>query len=700
MPPKERRLRQPVAKMVPKELEDLGRTRIDYFYWMRDKSDPDVLAYIREENKFADLMTKRTESLRDKLYAEFISRIKEDDSTVPVKNGGYLYYDRVVKGKQYPVHCRKRTKKAKEEEIILDENEHAAGKEFCSIRPPKVSPDGKLLGFLLDENGAEKEQLFVKNLETGETRSEGISSVDEFEWANDSKTIVYSIVNDVQRAEKVFMHVLRADPKDDVLLYHEKDPLFEWMPVWKTKSKKYIMITAESHTTSEVLYIDADNPSAGVKTVCPREKGIRYFADHQGNNFLIITDENAPEHKLMEAPVGDTSKANWRELIPPRDNVTIDVNDPYQCMEVFSKFIAVWERENGVRKIRVMDTATKESHYISFVEDLHDVTPMKNPDYESNVVRFSYSSLVTPERIYDYDMRQRKLNLRKEDKIPGHDPTKYHAERLMAKSHDGVMVPVLLLHRKDLEKNWKNPCLMYGYGAYSDFEGSAPTFRKNVLSLVDRGFVFALAQVRGGGDLGRRWHKDGAVFKKKNTFFDFVACAEHIIAQGYTAKNMLAINGRSAGGLLMGAVATMRPDLFRVVVAEVPFLDVINSMLDPTIPLTVGEYEEWGGPNDKGIYDYWASYSPYDNLRSMDYPNMLLTTGLNDPRVSYWEPLKFVAKLRALKTDDNMVLLSAKLVQGHSGASGRYDALKELAFTYAFILERLGKGELPSSLPS
>jgi oligopeptidase B len=700
MPPKERRLKQPAAKKVRKELEDLGRTRIDYFYWMRDKSDPDVLAYVRDENKFTELMMKRTEALQDKLFKEFVSRTKEDDTTVPVKEGEYRYYDRVVKGRQYPIHCRKRAKKKAKEEIILDENELAAGKEFCKIYQPKISPDGKLLGFLLDESGAEKENLFVKNLATGEVRSEGITSIDEFEWANDNKTVVYSVVNDVQRPEKVFMHVLGADPKDDVLLYHEKDPLYEWMPIWKTKSNKYIMITAESHTTTEILYIDADNLASGFKPICPREKGIRYFADHQGNNFLIITDENAPENKLMEAPVGDTSKTNWRELIPARDNVTIDISDPLPCMEVFSQFVAVWERENGMRKIRVMDTATKESHYISFVEDLHDVAPMKNPDYESNVVRFSYSSLVTPERIYDYDMKQKKLTLRKEDEIPGYDPTKYQAERLMAKSHDGTMVPVLVLHRKDLEKNWKNPCLMYGYGAYSDFEGSSPTFRKNVFSLVDRGFVFALAQVRGGGDLGRRWHKDGAVFKKKNTFFDFIACAEHIIAQGYTAKHLLAINGRSAGGLLMGTVATMRPDLFRVVVAEVPFVDVINSMLDPTIPLTVGEYEEWGGPNDEGIYDYWASYSPYDNVRGIDYPSMLITTGLNDARVSYWEPLKFVAKLRAVKTDENLVLLRAKLVQGHSGASGRYDALKELAFTYAFILDRLGRGEQPSSLPS
>jgi len=686
----EERLQPPRAKKVPKELSFEGRKRVDDYAWLRDKKDPEVVKYIEAENRHADAVTAHLAPLQEKLYREFLTRLKENDTSVPVKVDDYYYYERTEEGKQYPLYCRRKGSMSAREEVILDQNALGKGHEFFVIGSHKVSPDHRLLAYTVDLSGEERYELRFKDLTNGQLLPDRITNVHDIEWANDSHTVLYSTIDDVNRADKVFRHVLGTDPKDDSLMYHEKDPRYEYLVVSKTRSRAFITITLESHTTAEMLYLDADSPMGSFRSFCPRKQGIKYFVRHHPDWWYVITDEGAPEFKLMRTPASDTSKAAWTEVIPGRDDVSIEVSDPVPHVEVFRDYIALYERKDGLRRVRVIDIRTNESHYVQFPEPLHDVWPVENPDSGSNTLRLSFSSLVIPEHIYDYDMSARKLVLRKRTEIPGHEPEVYQSERVFAAAPDGVKVPILLLHRKGLAKDGRNPLYLYAYGAYADFESTGASFRPDVFSLVDRGVVFAIAQIRGGGDLGRRWYDQGRVLTKRNSFTDFIACAEHLIAQGYTSSDRLAARGRSAGGLLMGAVVTMRPDLFKTIVAEVPFVDVINTMLDPTVPLTMGEYEEWGGPDDEGIYEYWASYSPYDNIKATRYPDMLVTSAMNDPRVGFWEPAKFVAKLRETKTEGSLLAFKTKITEGHLGASGRYDALKETAFTYAFLLDRLG----------
>lgn len=684
----------PIARKVPKELVTHGDARVDNYFWLRDRANPGVIEYIEAENRYADEATKHTEPLKKKLIEELKSRMIETDISVPQKKDDYYYYTRSERGKQYPIHCRKKGTLNAEEEVILDENDIAKESVFFTVNMHKVSPDHQMLAYLADTNGSERNTLYVKDLGTEELLSEQIPNTSEMEWANDNKTIFYSIMDNAARAYKVFRHVLGTNPKADVEVFHEEDPGFYYLVLSKTKTRKYILITVESATTSEVHYIRADRPKDGFKVMRARKHRVVYFAIHHEDRFFIVTNENAINFKIMEAPESDPAAKNWKEFVPHREGVSIDVSDPYPFVEAFNGHLVIFERENGQGRIRVLNLKDKRSHYIDFPEEIFMAYPIENPDPESEELWIKYFSMVTPDTIYAYDLKAKKLELKKQDKFSGYDPLMYHQERVFAKARDGKNVLITLVHRKDLKKEGRNPTYLYGYGAYGTFEWATyNTFNSMLIPLLERGFVCAHAHIRGGGELGRRWHEDGRMLKKINTFTDFIACAEHLIAERYTSTDRLTIRGRSAGGLLMGAVTNMRPDLFKVVVAEVPFVDAVTTMLDPSIPQTVGEFEEWGNPALKQEYDYIKTYSPYDNIERKPYPNMLITASLNDIRVPYWEPVKWTAKLRAMKTDYNTILLKTGIVEGHSGASGRYDHLKYFAYMYAFILDRLGMRE-------
>jgi len=683
----------PVARKVPKELVAHGDMRLDDYFWMRDRANPGIIEYIEAENRYADEVMKHTGMLQRKLFEELKSRMVETDVSVPERNDDFYYYTRTESGKQYPVHCRKKGSLEAKEEVILDENEVAEGNIFFSIGMQKVSPNHDLLVYLADTDGSERHTLYVKDLRTGRLLDEHIPDTSSAEWANDNKTIFYSIMDRDARPYKVLRHELGTDTRTDVEVFHEKDPGFYYLALAKTKTRKFILVTVESATTSEVHYIRADRPKDEFKVIRPRKHRLLYFAIHQDNRFFIVTNENAINFKIMEAPESDPSAQNWKEVIPHRENVVIDVSDPHPFVEAFQNHLVIFERENGQGRIRVLDLKDMRSHFIEFPDRIFMAYPMENPDPASQKVRIKYFSMITPTTIYDYDLLTRTLELRKQDRFPGYEPSQYVEERVFAKAKDGKRVPITLAHKKSVGKDGRNPGYLYGYGAYATFEWAEYGFNYKLIPLLDRGFVCAYAHIRGGGELGRKWHEDGRVLNKMNSFTDFIACAEHLIAERYTSSDRLAIRGRSAGGLLMGAVVNMRPELFKVVVAEVPFVDGVTTMLDPSIPMTVGEFEEWGNPAIKHEYDYIKTYSPYDNVGRKTYPNMLITSSLNDSRVPYWEPVKWVAKLRAMKTDDNILLLKTGMVEGHAGASGRYDNLRYFAYMYAFILDRFGMKE-------
>ena len=685
--------RPPSCRRTPQRIVTHGHERVDEFYWLRDRANPGVIEYIEAENRYAAEMMKHTESLQRRLFEEMRSRLTETDESVPVAIDDYLYYTRTEKGKQYPIHCRKLESMDAEEEIVLDENLVAGGNKFFKVSLVKASPDHELLMFLADTDGSERHTLFIKDLRSGEVLPEMMRNCHDAEWANDSATIFYSTLDHENRPHRVWRHELGTDPKEDLLVYEEKDAAFYYLQILKTKTNAYIMITVESATTTEVHYVSADVPDSDLKLFHPRVHGVEYFVKHHGGRFFIITNENAVNFKIMEAPVSDPSKANWKELVPHREKVAIDVSDPDPWVEVFKDHLVIFERENSQGRVRVCSLKDMKSYTIDFPERLYFVAPMRSPDLTSEKLRIQYWSLVTPTTVYDFDLTTRILDLKKRQHVPGYDPSKYVAEMTFAAAKDGTRVPISLVHRKEMKRDGQNPCLLYGYGAYGTFEWAKPEFDTTILSLLDRGFVYAYAHIRGGSDMTRKWHADGRMEKKMNSFTDFIACAEHLVKEKYTAPEKLAIMGRSAGGLLMGAVTNLRSDLFKVVIAEVPYVDGVTTMLDPTIPLTVGEFEEWGNPAIKEHYEFMIEYSPYDNVARMAYPNMLVTGGLNDARVQYWEPLKWVAKLRAMKTDDNVILLKIGMLEGHAGASGRYDHLKNDAFKFAFILDRLGMNE-------
>ncbi len=670
----------PRARSAPRVHTVHGESRIDEYFWLRNREDPDVLAHLDAENRYTDRVMRHTDGLQERLYQELRGRIKESDLSVPTREDGWLYYTRTEAGAQYPIFCRHRDEPDAPEETLLDVNQLAAGHAYFRMGAFEVSPDHRLLAYSADTTGAESFTIFVKDLATGGLFPETIEGASPAAaWANDSRTLFYILLDDVRRPSRLFRHVVGANPTEDPLVHHEPDDAF-FLDIHRTRSRRFLILELASHSTSEARYLSADEPAGEFRVVEPRRAGIEYSVTHHGGRFYIVTNDEAPNFRLVAAPASSPGREHWAPVLPYRPEVKLD------AVEAFERYLVLWERSEGLRQLRVLELETGEEHLVAFPEPVYTVRPNENPEFETTLFRFSYTSLVTPNSVVDYDLAARTWTVRKQTEVlGGYDPSRYRSERLFATAPDGTRVPVSLVYRLPLERDGRRPLLLQGYGSYGySFD---PAFSSNALSLLDRGWVVAIAHIRGGEEMGRAWYEDGKLLRKRNTFTDFIAAAEHLVAEGYTAPDRLAITGGSAGGLLMGAVTNMRPDLFRAVVAEVPFVDVVNTMLDATLPLTVIEYDEWGNPNDPHYYEYIRSYSPYDNVASKDYPHILVTAGLNDPRVAYWEPAKWTARLRARKTDRNRLLLRTNMGAGHGGASGRYDHLREVAFKYAFLLD-------------
>jgi oligopeptidase B len=678
-------LAPPRAKQVVTVSTIHGEQHLDAYAWLRQRSDPDVMAYLEAENLYATAMMRRTETLQKRLYEEMLGRIRETDTSVPVKIGEFYYYVRTERGKQYAIHCRKQGSLDAPEEVILDENTLAAGQQYFELGVMQVSPDHRYLAYAVDTTGDELYTLMIKDLHTGILLPDTIPGIwPEVEWANDNQTIFYTVLDAAKRPHRLFRHRIGTDPQHDVLLYHEPDEAFR-LRLSKTRSKAYLLLQVRSLTTSEMHLLPADRPLEAWQVLHPRQADMRYDIEHQGEQFYILTDEQAANFKLMSVAVAAPGKANWREVLPHRQAVKLE------GFAAFERHLVLYERHNGLQDIRILNTRTGTAHTVAFAEPVYALWRGQNEEFHTQQLRFDYSSLVTPKTVYEYDMDTGERRALKQEEVRGYDATRYHSERLFVPTSDGVRVPLSVVYKRGMVRNGKHPLLLEGYGAYG--ANMRATFSAERLSLLDRGMIYAIAHVRGGGELGKAWHDAGRLRHKKNTFSDFIAVAEFLIAHRYTRPEKLVIRGESAGGLLMGAVASMRPELLQGIIARVPFVDVINTMLDPTIPLVVIEYDEWGNPADKAVYDYMKTYSPYDNVAARSYPHLLITAGLNDPRVPYWEPAKWVAKLRAHKTDSRMLLLRTNLGAGHGGASGRYDALQELAFEHAFILEVVGLKE-------
>lgn len=670
----------PAVEKIKKELTTNGDTRIDNYYWLNERENPKVIAYLTAENKYLDTILSPVKEFREKLYEEMKGRIKEKDESVPYFENGYLYYTRFEEGKEYPIHCRKKGSSSAPEEVMLNVNDMAKGQEYFNVAGLNVSPDNKLLAYGVDTVSRRIYTLYVKNLETGELLKDVIAgATGGSTWANDNKTLFYTGKNPVTlRSERIEKHLLGTDATADKEIFFEKDSTYNTY-VYKTKSKKYLVIGSGSTLSSEYRILDADQPGGAFKVFHPREKDMLYDIDHRGDKFYITTNWEAKNFRLMESPLDKTSKENWKEVIPHRTDVLL------QGLDLFTDHMVLSERKNGLSQLRVINTTTKQEHYLDFGEPAYVAYSSTNPEMDTKVLRYGYTSLTTPNSTFDYNMDTKEKELKKQQEvIGGYDPKNYVTERLMAKATDGTLVPISLVYKKGFEKNGQKPLLLYGYGSYGN--SIEPTFSSNRISLLDRGFCYAIAHIRGGQEMGRHWYEDGKMFKKKNTFTDFIDCAEYLIAQKYTSKEHLYALGGSAGGLLMGAIVNMRPDLWHGIVAAVPFVDVVTTMLDETIPLTTGEFDEWGNPKNKDSYDYMKSYSPYDNVEKKAYPNMLITTGLHDSQVQYFEPAKWIAKLREMKTDDNLLLMETNMEAGHGGASGRFKAIKDVALQYTFLL--------------
>ena len=671
----------PRAQKIPKSSTLHGDARVDDYFWLRDRNSPEVTSYLEAENDYTQEMMKDTEELQQTLYDEMVARTKEDDASVPARKADYFYYTRREKGQNYAIHCRKQGSLDAEEEIILDENELAQEHDYFRVGIFSVSPDHNTLAYSVDTNGGESYALRFKDLSDGRDLAEIIEDTYySFSWGNDNRTVFYTRIDAAHRPDRLFRHELGTDPSDDVLVFQEKDDAF-FMWVHKTRSGRYILMGLESNVTSEFRYLDADNPSGEFRMVEPRKQDVEYDVEHQGDRFYIRTNQDAVNFKLMSAPVTDPSAQNWEEVIPHDDDVMIT------GIDAFADFLAISQRIGGLPVVTIRSMAGDERK-IEVQEPVYDIGLGDNREFESDTLRYEYSSGVTPHSVFDYDVNNRTRELKKETEILGYDRTNFETSRIHATASDGTNVPISLVFRKGALDHGPAHVLLMGYGSYGISMDVG--FRSNQVSLLEHGVVIATAHVRGGGEMGRRWHDNGKYMHKTNTFTDFIACAERLIDAGYTTPEHLAATGGSAGGLLVGAVTNMRPDLFRAVIAHVPFVDVLTTMLDEKLPLTVGEWEEWGNPNQEDYYHYMKSYSPYDNVEAKDYPDMLITAGLNDPRVSYWEPAKWSAKLRDMKTDDNVLLLKTNMGAGHGGVSGRYEQFKEVAFEYAFILKRLG----------
>jgi oligopeptidase B len=671
----------PIAKVVPHPVTIHGDTRVDNYFWLRDRNDPDTIRYLEAENQYTETVMKHTDPLQAALYSEILGRIKQTDLSVPVKRDDYFYYTRTEEGKQYPIQCRKKVSLEAEEEILLDGNVLAEGKPYFRMGNFAPSPNHQLLAYSVDFVGDEAYTIRVKDLATGELLADEIpNTYYSLEWGRDNATFFYTVLDETKRPFKVFRHVLAR--KEDEVVYHETDERFT-LELSKTSSREFILIHIGSPVTSEVRYLNANRPAADFQVLLPRVQDTEYDVTHHGDSVFIRTNDGAKTFRVVEAPISDPSKPNWKEVIAARPEVTVE------SVIAFQNYFVVDARDQGLTTIRIQNLSSGETHYVHFAEPVYTARLEGNAEFNTKLLRYRYTSLVTPSSVFDYDMETRAAQLKKQQEVlGGYDASKYQSERLYATAPDGVKVPISLVYRKGLARNGRAPMLLYGYGSYGI--SMDPTFSSERLSLLDRGLAFAIAHIRGGADLGKPWHEDGRMLKKKNTFTDFIACAEHLIAERFTSADRLAIMGGSAGGLLMGAVVNMRPDLFAAVLALVPFVDSLNTGLDATLPLTVGEYEEFGNPNETEFYDNTKSYAPYENVTAQDYPTTLVTAGLNDPRVSYWEPAKWVAKLRSMKTDHHVLLLKTNMGSGHFGASGRYEYIKETAFHYAFLLNALG----------
>jgi oligopeptidase B len=671
----------PVAPRIEHREERHGATVMDNYFWLRDKSNPAVIEYLKSENAYTDALTKDLKPFEEALYTEMLGRIKQTDLSVPSRNDGYFYYSRTEEGKQYPIQCRRKGSMEAPEEVLLDGNQLATGHTYFGLGAFAVSDDTHPLAYTTDVTGYRQYTLHVKDLRTGQTLPDTAERVTSLEWASDNKTLFLTTEDAVtKRSDHLWRHTLGASGNDPI--YQEKDELYT-IYATRTRDRKFIFLDIQSTDTTEVRYLASDHPGADFHVFLPREKKHKYDVDHREGLFYIRSNKDAKNYQILTAPVSDPSPKNWKVFVPHQADVLM------QGVNLFKNYAVVLEKSKALNGIRMLDFRTGQWHSMSFPEPVYSAFPAGNPEYDTHVFRYSYTSLITPASVFDYDMETHKATLLKQQEVlGGYDPTQYVSERQWAVVRDGTKVPLSIVYKKGFRRDGTAPLFLYGYGSYG--AGMPATFSSQRLSLLDRGMVYVIAHIRGGDEMGEAWHDDGMLMKKKNTFYDFVDSAEYLINEKFTSKDRLVIQGGSAGGLLMGAVVNLRPDLFRAVHAAVPFVDVMNTMLDPSLPLTVGEYLEWGNPNEQAAYDYMKSYSPYDNLEKRAYPAMLVTTSLNDSQVGYWEPAKYVARLRTLKTDSNPLLLKVNMGAGHGGASGRYDRLKEQAFEYAWLMSQVG----------
>jgi len=677
-------LQPPVAEVHHTERSLNGHTLVDDYAWIRQKDDPKVIAYLDAENAYTASVMQLTQALQAKLYDEMLSHLKQTDDSVPFRRGEWFYYSRTEEGKQYAILCRRHGSPTAPEQIILDVNKLAEGQKFMALGDSSVSDDGKLLAYSTDNVGFRQYSLHVRNLETGEDYPDTAVRVGSLAWAADNRTLFYTQEDEVEKRQyRLYRHTLSTAQADDHLVYEEKDERFN-LGVGRTRSRNYLLLQIGSHTTSEVRYLSAADPAGAWQTIAPRADNVEYDADERHGSFYIRVNDTARTFRLVTAPVAPNTKSQWKEILPARPDIALE------GVDLFEDFWVAEERVQGLPTLRVINFSDGVSHPISFPDPTYTAGPSSNAEFKTSKFRYSYVSLTTPASTYDYDVATHASTLLKRTEVPGgFEPANYKSERVFATASDGTKVPISVVYRMDKKSaDGKNPLYVYAYGSYGY---SLPIgFSGNRLSLLDRGVVLAYAHIRGGGELGQPWHDAGRMMEKRNTFTDFITCVEYLTSHKFGDKDRVAIEGGSAGGLLMGAVTNLRPDLFRAVVSHVPFVDVMNTMLDPTLPLTVPEYEEWGNPNEKPAFDYMLSYSPYDNLKNGAYPAILVKTSLHDSQVMYWEPAKYVAKLRTLKTDDHVLLLECNMNAGHGGSSGRYDYLKEIAFDYAFILTQLG----------
>ncbi len=676
----------PVAKIIPKSLEKHGHVRIDNYYWLNERENPEVIDYLNKENEYYQKETAHTKKFQEELFAEMKGRIKEDDTSVPYLYNGYWYITRYETGKNYPIYTRKKGSLDAAEEILFDCNKMAEGHSYFQLSGMSVSEDNKWCAFGVDLVSRRQYTIQIKNLETGEILPVKIeNTTGGSTWASDNKTLFYTR-KDMQtlRSYKIFKHKVGTNPENDELIFHEKDDTFDTF-VYKEKSKKYIVIGSTSTLTSEYQILEANNPDGQFRIFQPRVRGVEYSISHYGDSFYVVTNKDkATNFKLMKTPETATGSDNWKDLIPHRKDVLIE------GIEIFKDYLVVEERSNGLNKIQIKPWNGSGDYYLPFDIETYTAYTTTNVDFDTEILRYGYQSMATPSSVIDFNMRTKEKTVLKEQAVLGgkFDKNNYTEERIWATAQDGTKVPISIVYRKGIQKNGKNPFLLYAYGSYGS--SMDPYFSSTRLSLLDRGFIYGIAHIRGGEDLGREWYENGKLLKKINTFTDFIDCSKYVIEQKYTSTQHLYAEGGSAGGLLMGAIVNMAPKLYNGVIAQVPFVDVVTTMLDDSIPLTTGEYDEWGNPNEKVYYDYMLSYSPYDQVKAQDYPNMYVSTGLHDSQVQYWEPAKWVAKIRAIRTNNNKLFLDTNMDAGHGGASGRFEALKELAKEFSFLLDLEG----------